>query len=149
MVSGSVWMACDLQLGSLIERQVVKAIGSGRDEMIQGKKGSAPPLGLARIGRPWLTVPLAALALCLLAPTGAAVASEAPCTDFCAPIDAAQLDRYRAQGLDAPAPGNTKLGVILWDEYRRLPQPGESGGIVGNAPAVMNVSVGAPTTSLR
>lgn len=115
----------------------------------QGKKGSGRSPGLALIARPWLAAPVAAMALCLLAPAGAAVASEATCTDFCAPIDAAQLDRYRAQGLDAPAPGNTKLGVILWDEYRRLPQPGESGGIVGNAPAVMNASVGAATASVR
>jgi hypothetical protein len=94
---------------------------------------------------------LAAVASCgfLLAQAGVAVASEAPCVDFCTPVDASQLDRYRAQGLDAPPARGTRLGVILWDEYRRLRQPGDTTGIVGNAPAVMNASVGGTAASIH
>ena len=33
-------------------------------------------------------------------------------------MTAGQLDHYRAQGLAKPA-GDTAVGVILWDEYRR------------------------------
>ena len=91
---------------------------------------------------------LSAMAACLFASAGPA-ASESSCADFCSPIEASQLDNYRAQGLDAPAAGNTKLGVILWDEYRRLRQPGDTNGIVGNAPAILNASINGTTTSLH
>jgi hypothetical protein len=81
------------------------------------------------------------VAACLFVSTGAAVASDSSCAEFCSPVDAGELDHYRAQGLDAPPAGNIKLGVILWDEYRRLRQPGDTNGIVANAPAVVNASV--------
>ena len=83
----------------------------------------------------------------LVSAQGTAVAGEvSSCVDFCSPVDAHQLDHYRAQGLDAPAAGGTKLGVILWDEYRRMRQPGDTSGVVGNAPAILNASVTGTTT---
>jgi hypothetical protein len=91
----------------------------------------------------------AAMIACVLAWAGAVLAGDSSCTEFCAPIDPSQLDRYRAQGLDAPQGAETKLGVILWDEYRRVRQPGDQTGIVGNGPAMMNASVGGTATSVR
>jgi hypothetical protein len=91
---------------------------------------------------------LAAMTACVLASAGAALAGDSSCTEFCAPLDAGQFDRYRAQGLDAPQGGETKLGVILWDEYRRVRQPGDSTAIVGNGPVMMNTSVSGTATSV-
>jgi hypothetical protein len=100
--------------------------------------------------RRWLVVLLAAVMIaCVLASAGAALAGDSSCTEFYAPIDASPLDRHRADGLDAPQGAETKLGVILWDEYRRVRQPGDSTGIVGNGPAMTNASVGGAATSLR
>src|SRR5689334_22754900 len=45
------------------------------------------------------------------------------CLSFCAPLASTQLENYRAQGLTAPPGSDTKLSVILWDEYRRTRQP--------------------------
>lgn len=107
------------------------------------------PNAVASTGRRRWGALLSAMAACLFASAGTTVASELPCADFCSPIEASQLDNYRAQGLDAPSDGNRKLSVILWDEYRRLRQPGDTNGIVGNAPAILNASVNGTTTSLH
>ena len=91
----------------------------------------------------------AAMTVCMLGSAGAALAGDSSCAEFRTPIDASQLDRYRAQGLDAPQGGETKLGVILWDEYRRVRQPGDSTGIVGNGPAMITASVSGTATGVR
>jgi hypothetical protein len=111
------------------------------------KISKARPPGTAKQHR--FVVLLAAMTACALASAGAALAADSSCTEFCAPLDAGQLDRYRAQGLDAPQSGETKLGVILWDEYRRVRQPGDSTGIVGNRAAIMNASIGGTVTNPR
>jgi hypothetical protein len=71
----------------------------------------------------------AAMTACVFASAGAAIAADSSCADFGTPIDAGRRDTDRGQGFDAPR--ETKLGVILWDEYRG--RPGDSGGIIGNA----------------
>jgi hypothetical protein len=117
---------------------------SDRTKPIARSPGAVSSAGLRRWG-----ALLSAMAACLFASAGTAAASESLCADFCSPIESSQLDNYRAQGLDAPSAGNTKLGVILWDEYRRLRQPGDTSGIVGNAPAILNASISGTSTSLH
>jgi hypothetical protein len=120
--------------------------------MSNREKGIMPARGAARTAtRRRLVTPLAAAALAILASAGVAVASELPCADdFCTPVDATQLDRYRAQGIDGPSSGDKKVGVILWDEYRRLRQPGDTTGVVANGAPIMNASVtGGMATSIH
>ena len=65
-----------------------------------------------------LSLPIALIIACC----GLAAAAEpekSACSAFCTPVTAGQLDLYRAQGLAKPA-GDTAVGVILWDEYRRV-----------------------------
>jgi hypothetical protein len=85
----------------------------------------------------------------VLAPVSAAVAAEAvvsTCSGFCTPIEPAQLDRYRAQGLDAPG-AEMKLGVILWDEYRRTRQPPDTGDAATGGISLAHISIGPGTNS--
>jgi hypothetical protein len=120
-----------------------------RREMSQRKKESVRSLGVVRMTtQRCLLSPLAVAALSILVSAGAATAGESPCgNDFCAPVDASQLDGYRAQGIDGPSAGDTKLGVILWDEYRRQRQPGDTTGVVGDGAAIMNASISGGTTT--
>jgi hypothetical protein len=65
-----------------------------------------------------LSLPIALIIAC----SGLAAAAEpekSACSAFCTPVTAGQLDLYRAQGLAKPT-GDTAVGVILWDEYRRV-----------------------------
>jgi hypothetical protein len=63
-----------------------------------------------------------ACASLMLAQGGVVAGPDASCTYFRAALEASQLDRYRDQGLKGDA-GDTKLSVILWDEYRRARKP--------------------------
>lgn len=59
-----------------------------------------------------------------LAQAGGPVANATPIS--LEPVDAHQLERNRGQGLDsglAASMSERKLGVILWDEYRKLGLP--------------------------
>jgi hypothetical protein len=141
---GCIWhTACTLRPSSIDWNR--------RDGMTSdGKIARARSRGAAGIAKQQrFVVLLAAMTACALASAGAALAGNSSCTEFCAPTDASQRDRQHVQGLDAPQRAETKLGVILWDEYRRVRQPGDSTGIVGNGPAMMNASVSGTATSVR
>lgn len=78
------------------------------------------------IGRNQMRKAVAFMSACLgillsqAIPAAAFEAGPRNCTDLCAPLAPAQLDTYRAQGLDASPGGKPmQLSVILWDEYRR------------------------------
>ena len=65
---------------------------------------------------------------------GSASAAEVgpfACRTACTPLSSMQLERYRAQGLNAAPSGDMKLGVILWDEYRRVRVPTDGGDAPG------------------
>ena len=84
-----------------------------------------------RAGRRW---PFAAFGLAaglatLTAGFDTARASEPgpfTCRNACAALGPMQLESYRAQGLSAPPGSDIKLGVILWDEYRRVRPPSDA-----------------------
>ena len=88
-----------------------------------------------RAGRRW---PLTAFGFAaglaaLAAGWGVARATEQgpfTCRNACARLAPTQLESYRAQGLSVPPGSETKLGVILWDEYRRVRPPSDPGDVV-------------------
>jgi len=73
--------------------------------------------------------------------TWAAEFKSSSSVGFYAPIRAAELDRYRAQGVTAPGSGDMTVGVILWDEYRRARQPRDTNG--AGAARVATISLAA------
>ena len=86
-------------------------------------------------GRRWslMMLRLAAGLATLAAGHSTARASEPgpfTCRNACAPLAPTQLESYRAQGLRVPPGSETKLGVILWDEYRRVRPPSDAGEAV-------------------
>ena len=80
-------------------------------------------------------VGLAAGLAAVAAGCGAARATEQgpfTCRSACMPLASTQLESYRAQGLSVPSGSETKLSVILWDEYRRVRPPSDTGeGVAG------------------
>jgi hypothetical protein len=62
---------------------------------------------------------------------------------FYAPIQAGELERYRAQGLTAPGSGDMTIGVILWDEYRRTRQPRDTSDVSGAHGATVSLAATA------
>jgi hypothetical protein len=81
-----------------------------------------------------------------IASLGTARATEPakpPFAAFPAPLPPTQLEGYRAQGLYPPG-SETKLGVILWDEYRRVRQPPDTPPpSASGAVTLAHVSIGA------
>jgi hypothetical protein len=73
------------------------------------------------------------LAAMVLGADGARAGEVGPfiCHTVCAPLPSTQLEGYRAQGLNAAPSGDMKLGVILWDEYRRVRVPTDGGDAPG------------------
>jgi hypothetical protein len=68
-----------------------------------------------------------------IGPAAAGETAASACRDFCMPVGLQQLDGMRAQGLDNPANGAIRLGVILWDETRRQREPSPNNGASGTA----------------
>jgi hypothetical protein len=133
------WIAVKLQFGLRLERK--QATGATSD-MNSCCAMRAP---LNRAGRRWRLsgFGLAAGLVTLAASYGTARASEPgpfACRNACAPLAPTQLESYRAQGLSAPPGSETKLGVILWDEYRRVRPPSDGSeavaGRVSYSPSV-------------
>lgn len=84
------------------------------------------PLDCARRRWHFAALGIAAGMAAVAAGSSAARAAELEpfaCRSFCTPLASKQLERYRAQGLSAPPGSDIKLGVILWDEYRRVREP--------------------------
>lgn len=88
------------------------------------RTGQAGRLAAANRGGWWPRALL--LALCLWPSAGFAQAGASSTTVLpksLSPVDADQLDRDRGQGLGTALPDTVRreqLGVILWDEYRRM-----------------------------
>src|SRR5260370_36439214 len=76
--------------------------------------------------------------------TGAAELQSSSSVGFYAPIQAAELDRYRAQGVTAPGSGDMTVGVILWDEYRRA-QPRDTIDATGARVATISLAASVHT----